>query len=84
MTATEIIKKAEEQFIQLTKIPVDGIIGLIKSDEGWVVTLEALERKSIPDTMDVLGLYDVRLDCDANVISFERKKLRKRGNTEEE
>jgi len=84
MTANEVIQKAKEQFTQLSKIPVDGIIGLTKSDEGWVVTLEGLERKSIPDTMDVLGLYEVRLDSEANIIGFERKKLRKRGDTEEE
>ncbi|MEN6383025.1 MAG: gas vesicle protein GvpO [Rectinema sp.] len=84
MTANEVIQKAKEQFTQLSRIPVDGIIGLTKSDEGWKVTLEGLERKSIPDTMDVLGLYEVRLDSDANIVSFERRKLRKRGDTEEE
>ena len=84
MTAQELIKKAGEQFTQLSRIPVDGVIGLEKTDDGWTVTLEGLERRSIPDTMDVLGLYTVRLDPDGNVTSFERKKLRKRGDTDED
>jgi len=46
--------------------------------------LEAVERKAIPDTMDVLGLYEIRLDSEGNLQNFERKKLRKRGETAEE
>ena len=84
MNADEIIKKAQEDFARLSKIPVDGVIGLSKTDKGWVVSLEALERRAIPDTMDVLGLYEVRLDNEGNLLSFDRKKLRKRGETEEE
>jgi hypothetical protein len=84
MNADEIIKKAQEDFARLSKIPVDGVIGLSKSEEGWVVSLEGLERRAIPDTMDVLGLYEVRLDNEGNLLGFDRKKLRKRGETEEE
>lgn len=84
MNADEIIKKAWEGFAKLSKISVDGVVGLSKTDEGWVVLLEALQRSAIPDTMDVLGLYDVRLDNEGNLLGFERKKLRKRGDTREE
>ena len=83
MNADEIIKKAQEDFARLSKMPVDGVTGLSKLEEGWVVSLEALERRAIPDTMDVLGLYEVRLDNEGNLLGFERKKLRKRGETEE-
>ena len=84
MNVDEVTKKAQEDFARLSKIPVDGVIGLSKTDEGWVVSLEALERRAIPDTMDVLGFYEVRLDSEGNLLGFERKKLRKRGETEEE
>jgi hypothetical protein len=84
MKADEIVRRAQEDFARLSKIPVHGIIGLSKVDEGWVVSLEALERRGIPDTMDVLGLYEVRLDSEGNLLSFDRKRLRKRGETAEE
>ena len=84
MNADEIIKKAEEEFARLSKLPVNAVIGLSKTEEGWVVSLEALERKAIPDTMDLLGLYEVRLDGEGNLLGFERKKLRKRGETQED
>jgi len=84
MNADEIVKKAQDEFARLSKLPVNAVIGLAKGEEGWVVSLEALERKAIPDMMDVLGLYEVRLDGDGNLLGFERKKLRKRGETEED
>ena len=83
MNTDGIIKKAQEDFAKLSKMPVDGVIGLSKTEEGWVVLLEALERRAIPDTMDVLGMYEVRLDSEGNLLGFDRKKLRKRGETEE-
>jgi len=84
MNTDGIIKKAQEDFAKLSKMPVDGVIGLSKTEEGWVVLLEALERRAIPDTMDVLGMYEVRLDSEGNLLGFDRKKLRKRGETKEE
>ncbi len=84
MNADELTKKAHEEFARLSKLPVNAVIGLSKKEEGWVVSLEALERKAIPDTMDVLGLYEVRLDSEGNLLGFERKKLRKRGETEKD
>jgi hypothetical protein len=84
MNTNEIIKKAQKEFTTLSKMPADGVVGLSKTDEGWVVSLEALERKAIPDTMDVLGLYEVRLSAEGNLLGFQRKSLRKRGETEKD
>ncbi len=84
MNADKVIKKAQDEFATLSKLPVNAVIGLSKTDGEWVVSLEALERKAIPDTMDVLGLYEVRLDGEGNILGFERKKLRKRGETKED
>ena len=84
MNANEIVAKAREEFISLGKKPADGITGLSKTEEGWSILLEALERKAIPDTMDVLGLYELRLDDEGHLLGLDRKKLRKRGETHEE
>ena len=83
MNTDEIIKKAQEEFARLSKLPVNAVIGLAKIDEGWVISLEALQRKAIPATLDILGVYVVCMDCDGNLLHFERKRLRKRGETEE-
>jgi hypothetical protein len=82
--ANEIIKRAREEFAKLSKLSVNGVIGLSKVEEGWVILLEALEKGAIPDSMDVLGVYEIRLDNDGNPLGFDRKRLRKRGDTREE
>lgn len=84
MNASDAITKARQEFTKLGKTPADGVTGLSKTEEGWSVTLEALERKAIPDTMDVLGLYEIRLDNEGNLLGLDRKRLRKRGETKED
>ena len=84
MNANEVVEKARQEFVRLGKKPADGVTGLSKTEEGWAVLLEALERKAIPDTMDVLGLYELRMDDEGHLLGMDRKKLRKRGETKEE
>lgn len=84
MNTQGIIKKAREEFAWLSNLPVNAVIGLTKTDGEWLVSLEALERKAIPETMDVLGLYEIRTDGEGNLLGFERKRLRKRGDTDED
>ncbi len=83
MDATEIVRKAQDEFTRLGKKQIDGVAGLARKEDDWVVSLEAVEKKAIPDAMDVLGLYEMRLDTDGNLQSIERKRLRKRGDTGE-
>ena len=83
MNANQVVEKARKEFVGLGKKPADGVTGLSKTEEGWSILLEALERKAIPDTMDVLGLYELHLDNDGHLLSLDRKKLRKRGETQE-
>jgi len=83
MNANEAVEKAQQEFVRLGKKPADGVSGLSKTEEGWAVLLEALERKAIPDTMDILGLYELHLDNEGNLLDLARKKLRKRGETNE-
>jgi hypothetical protein len=84
MNANQVVEKARKEFIGLGKKPADGVTGLSKTKEGWAILLEALERKAIPDTMDVLGLYELRMDDQGQLLGLDRKKLRKRGETREE
>ena len=84
MTTIELTRRAQEGFTNLSNLPVNAVIGLDKREDVWVVTLEAVERKAIPDSMDVLGIYEIRMDSKGTLLGFERMKLRKRGETKEE
>lgn len=84
MIVAELINKAQGEFKKINKAPVCGVIGMSKFEEGYLVLLEALEKSSIPDNRDILGVYELRLDTDGNLLDFERKRLRLRGETREE
>jgi len=44
------------------------------------VTAELVERKSVPDTSDLLGIYEVRMDEAGNILCYERTRMRRRSD----
>jgi hypothetical protein len=43
-----------------------------------------IEKKSIPEPLDVLALYEAHIDEEGNLLGFERKSLRKRMDTKKD
>jgi len=78
----QIIEKAREELSKITGLELSTTLATVKEEKGWKVTLEMVEKHSIPDQMDILAVYDVILDNDGNVIEFDRTRLRKRVDTE--
>lgn len=78
----ELIEKAKETLADLTGFKTPRGVGARKTDKGWIVKVEITEKSSIPDAMDLLGIYDVSLDEKGKVLGYKRKALRKRGDTE--
>ena len=81
MNAQEVITKARGHIATMGKKSDEGVTNLSKREDGWTVSIEVVERKGIPDTMDILGLYEMILNDEGDLMSLERKKLRKRGDT---
>jgi hypothetical protein len=84
LNTQEVIQKARGQLANMGKKSDDGITGLSRTEEGWTLSIEIIERKAIPETMDILGLYEMHLNSEGDLLSLERKKLRKRGDTGED
>lgn len=81
MSVSNIANQAKKQLSELTKLEPSTVSGMTKEGEEWLVTLEMVEKKSIPDSMDVLGVYEVRLNNEGELLNFNRISLRKRGDT---
>lgn len=80
----ELAQKAKGRVEQVTGLKASSVTGVAQDEEGhWVVTLEMLEKKSIPDSMDILGTYEVKMDGEGKVLDFARTRLRRRGDTVE-
>ena len=79
MKPLEIAQAAREQLQQLTGLKVDTVSKLQKVEDGWLVNIEILEVRAVPDTKDLLGTYEVQLDAEGNVLSYQRTNRYRRG-----
>lgn len=77
-----LIEEARKQLSKLTGLKVSSTIGAFKDEKGWHISIEMLEKQSIPDQMDILAVYEALFDEEGNLLGFERKAMRKRMETE--
>ncbi|MBT9140821.1 MAG: hypothetical protein DDT30_01404 [Dehalococcoidia bacterium] len=80
LTAAEAVDRAKKQLSDLTEKQPSSVTAVSKDEKGWHILLEMLERKAIPDRMDLLASYDVLLDEEGNMVKFDRGGLRTRGD----
>ena len=83
MEPAKAIERARQTLLALTNRELSGVTGVARTEEGWRVELEVVERKSIPDTQDVLGVYEVDLDESGHVTGYARRRVRRRMDLEE-
>ena len=76
----QVLENVKREMTDLTSLPFSTIVGIEQDDEthAYTVTLELVERKAIPDSMDLLGIYDVLLNDDGSIRIFKRVGMRKR------
>lgn len=64
--------------ISILKLKLSSVISVTRAEDGWRVAMELVERAGVPDTSDVLGVYELRLDGAGNVVAYERTRMRRR------
>ncbi|MGZ4535411.1 MAG: gas vesicle protein GvpO [Nocardioidaceae bacterium] len=75
---------AARQLLDLTGREPEGVTGLEADDDGWNVQVEVLEVRRIPETTDVLALYEVQVDFDGELQGYRRLRRYTRGASGEE
>jgi len=60
---------------------LDGIIEVTRNDDSWRAVVEIIERRSVPDTQDILGQYEIELDEEGEVIGYRRLEKYRRSDT---
>jgi hypothetical protein len=78
-----IVDTARNELEQLLGREVESVSGFERANDGWRVTLEVVEVRRIPESTDVLGSYDVVLDDDRNLVSFNQTHRYRRSQVEE-
>ena len=79
---SELVERAREELSKLTGLELSSTLGAVKDGNGWRVSVELIEKHSIPDALDILATYEVTMDDDGNVLGFNRKGMRKRVDVE--
>ncbi len=64
--------------LSMLRLKVSSVTSIARGEGGWRVTAEVLERRSVPDTSDLLGVYEFQLDDAGNVLRYERTHMRRR------
>jgi hypothetical protein len=83
VTSADAIRSAKAQIEELTGRPIDGVLGLERTDDGWIVMVELVELRRIPDSTDVLGAYAVALDQKGELVEYRRTNRYYRSQVEE-
>jgi len=82
---TASIIEVRNQVIELSTDVIgrslDGIVEISRTDEAWRAVVEIIERRSVPDTQDILGQYEIELDDDGEVIGYRRLEKYRRADT---
>ena len=78
-SATQVAAEAARQLLELTGKAAEGVTGLERTDDGWKVQVEVVEVRRIPDTTDVLALYEVTVDSEGELEGYRRLRRYTRG-----
>jgi hypothetical protein len=71
--------EAARQLQQLTGQEVEGITGLHRNEDGWIVEIDVLELRRVPATTDVIATYEVEVDGDGELLGYHRRHRYVRG-----
>lgn len=83
-SAMTVAAGAARQLLELTGKAAEGVTGLERTDEGWKVEVEVVEVRRIPDTTDMLALYELTVDEDGDLEGYKRLRRYSRGSTGQE
>lgn len=81
--ARQAAQIAVDYIDEMTGEPPEVVTGVVSEDGGWLVTVEVLELSRVPNTTDVLGCYQVRVDPDGAPVSYQRLRRYHRGQVGE-
>ncbi|GAA1971653.1 gas vesicle protein GvpO [Catenulispora subtropica] len=67
---------------ELTGRRPESITSLERTDDGWQVGVEVVESRRIPDSTDILAVYQIALDRQGDLVSYRRESRYHRGRVE--
>lgn len=79
LTASDAAKRAARHISEMTGRPPEGVVGVQRDEDGWRVAVEIVEMQRIPDSADILAVYEVEVDAGGELMSYRRTERHTRG-----
>lgn len=83
LPAARAARLAMSQVAELTGREPESVTSLERADGGWKVDVEVVETRRIPDSADVLAIYEAELDEDGELVAYRRTRRYPRGRGQE-
>jgi len=74
-SADVIARLAADYVAEMTGKEPEGIVALEQAEDGrWKVGVEVVETRRIPDSTDILAVYEAELDAEGELVAYRRLK----------
>lgn len=80
MNLLEVQNKVTPQIMELLGKKPESISSIERNSEGWSITCDVLEKKSIPETYDLLKVFEFMVDKEGRVVRFKQLRKIRRGD----
>ena len=75
----QVAAQAARELLQLTGREAEGVTGIERTEDGWTVQVEVVETRRIPNTTDILALYEIQADEQGGLEGYRRVRRYVRG-----
>jgi len=83
MATKETIDQGKQSLSILEKAlnrKTESVISISKEGKEWEVLVDVLERRAVPDTQDILGTYEMRLDEKGELLGYKQVMTKRRAD----
>jgi hypothetical protein len=82
ISLVRVARRAAEQVAALTGRQPESVISIEPRDGDWCVGVEVVETRRIPDSADILAIYEVLVRSSGDLISYRRTRRYSRGQVD--
>lgn len=82
LTGSDAAKRAVHHVTEMTRRDAEGVVGAERVDDGWRITVEVVEAHRIPDSADIIAVYEAEIDGDGELVTYRRVGRYLRGHVE--
>lgn len=81
-SARTAARMAAREVAELSGLQPEAVVSVERLDDGWRVGIEVVESHRVPESADIMAVYEAGLDEDGELTSLRRAQRYVRGRTQ--